>query len=216
MSKGGTAEAVAATARRLAGLGLVSAFGHVSARDHEGIRITSTAPLVAADASSILVVGSDEPPPGAPLEVPLHLAVYRARPDVGAICRTHGPYAVLWGALPRVPPLRHGLGGLSGAVGLHLDPELVCDGERARRAAESLGEAHSLLLAANGSLSVGADLAEALARAWYFEDRCRVAWEVGRVGPRLDTSERGAHYPAELARAAAWANTLDEGKRETK
>ncbi|MCW3041422.1 MAG: class aldolase/adducin family protein, partial [Solirubrobacterales bacterium] len=29
-------------------------------------------------------------------ELPLHLAVYRARPDVGAIVHTHSPHATAW------------------------------------------------------------------------------------------------------------------------
>lgn len=210
-----TAAAVAATARALVRLDLVAAFGHVSARDGDGFLLTSTEPLVEATADSIGRFGPRRAPAaGSPLEAPLHEAIYRTRTDVGAICRTHSPYAVLWGALPEVPPLCHGLGGLSGRVGLHLDPELVCDEERAAAAIAALGEGHSLLLAANGALAVGAELGEALARAWYLEDRCRVAWEAGGRAMALRAGgqevERSAHTAGELARARRWADTVIE------
>lgn len=210
-----SATAVAATARALSRLGLVSAFGHVSAREGERLLVTSTAPLAVAGADSVLAVDPvGETPAGAPLELPLHAAIYRDRPDVGAICRTHSPYAVLWGALPEVPPLAHGLGGLSGAVGLHRDPELVVDPDRAAAASAELGAGGSLLLAANGALAVGADLPEALARAWYLEDRCRVAWLAGERAGALNAAPeadgRAAHYAAELARARRWATTVVE------
>ncbi|MBS1881557.1 MAG: class II aldolase/adducin family protein [Actinobacteria bacterium] len=209
------AEGVASVARSLVRLGFISAFGHVSARDGEEVIITSTAPLATATPGSLLCVREGSPSgPGLPLETPLHQAIYRARPDVGAICRCHSPYAVLWGALPAVPPLLHGLGGLAGEVGIHSDPELVCDPTAAAAAATALADGHSLLLAANGSLSVGGDLEEALARAWYFEDRCRVAWEVARPDrpgpPAAGADQRAAHQANELARARKWAGTLIE------
>ena len=209
------AEAVAATARTLARLGFVSAFGHVSAREGADVVITSTEPMAVATADSVLRVRGGSPrQPGQPLETPLHLEIYAARPEVGAICRCHSPYAVLWGALPELPPLRHGLGGLAGGVGLHPDPELVCDPARALAATAALGDGHSLLLAANGSLSVGADLEEALARAWYFEDRCWVAWVAGLRQPAVPAAAadtgRAVHLPNELSRAGLWARTVIE------
>jgi L-fuculose-phosphate aldolase len=34
------------------------------------------------------------PPPGASLDAPLHLAVYRARPDAMAVLHSHGPHSI--------------------------------------------------------------------------------------------------------------------------
>jgi ribulose-5-phosphate 4-epimerase/fuculose-1-phosphate aldolase len=206
--------AVAGAARALCRAGFLDAFGHVSARDGDVVQITPTSPLARVREDELLAVALDadaSPVAGRPLETPLHLAIYRRRPDVGAIVRTHSRYAVLWGAIPAVPPLVHGLGALSGDVGLHRDPRLVADDAAAAAAATALGDGGSLLLAANGSLCVGADVDEALARAWYLEDRARVAWEVGEraqalTGERL--AERRGHVAAELVRARAWAHDL--------
>ena len=93
---------VAATARMLAAAGLVEAFGHVSARlSGEGFLITPTLPLLDAVAGTVITVDGadavvDDPAGAAPLETPLHAAIYRARPDVAAICRGHGPAMVAW------------------------------------------------------------------------------------------------------------------------
>jgi HCOMODA/2-hydroxy-3-carboxy-muconic semialdehyde decarboxylase len=198
-------DAVARVARTLCRVGFVEAFGHVSARDGEVMHITPTAPLARVGDRERLAVPLDDdaaPSPGLPLEAPLHRAIYRRRPDVGAIVRTHSRYAVLWGAIPAIPPLAHGLGALGGAVGLHRDPRLVAD---------ALGDGGSLLLAANGSLSVGTGLDEALARAWYLEERARVAWAVGARAAALTPAllaQRTEHVPAELVRATAWAHDL--------
>lgn len=201
--------------------GLVEAFGHVSVRPTKtpglvagritemspGLvagRITTTAPLLAA--STVALHGPDDP--ARPLEAPLHRAIYAARPDVGAICRTHSPAAVAWGVRGVVPPLLHGLGAMAGEVGFHGDPQLVTDDERAAAAAAALGpEGACLLLRANGALAVGADLPEAAVRAWYLEERCRVALEAGAGGRPLEgqeLAERIVHTPAEQRRAWAW------------
>ena len=56
------------------------------------------------------------------------------------------------------------------------DPDLVTAEPLAGRAAAALGGAPAMLLAGNGGLTVGADLNQALARAWCLEERCRVPW----------------------------------------
>ncbi|MFA9400747.1 MAG: class II aldolase/adducin family protein, partial [Acidobacteriota bacterium] len=88
-----TAKDVARAARIIAGAGLIEAFGHVSARDGEGMLITATRPLATATAADVHRLGPGaQVPHGAedlPLEAPMHAAVYAARPEVDAICRTH-------------------------------------------------------------------------------------------------------------------------------
>lgn len=188
--------------------GLVEAFGHVSARPANrpgriAGPITTTGPFTAP--STIALDGPDDP--ARPLEAPLHRAIYAARPDVGAICRTHSPAAVAWGVRGAVPPLLHGLGAIAGEVGLHDDPRLVTSDETATAAANALGARACLLLRANGALAVGADLPEAAVRVWYLEERCRVALEAGAAGRALEgeeLTERTVHTPAEQRRAWAW------------
>ncbi len=201
---------MAEAARIITRAGLVEAFGHVSVRDGDGFLITATRPLGAAGPGDVHAVDADGvAPPGAadvPLETPMHAAVYAARPEVGAICRTHSPAAVIAGARGEVPPLGHGLGGLAGEVRLCGRTDLVTDLQTGGEIASALGDADCLLIKGNGSIAVGKDLAQAVVRARYLEERCLVGermdpndgWEAAELDPRSRWFEK------ETARAWAW------------
>ncbi len=213
-----TPEAVAAVARLLARAGLVQAFGHVSARDGDQLLITSTAPLLTAAAEEVLSLPADparaaEVVPeldGVPLEWPLHAAVYQARPDLGAICRTHSPAAVNAGLDSAPPPMLHGLGGLAGQVELADGFDLVTSEPAASLLAAELGAADCLLVRGNGVLATGADLSAAAVRAWFLEERCRVALAspagVSPPDPAAATKRADWHGP-ETDRAWRWLRT---------
>ena len=85
---------VAEAANVLARLGLVTAYGHVSARAGESMLITPAADLAGVTASSVIevplavaVLPAGALPAGVPAEAWAHLALYRARPDAAAIAR---------------------------------------------------------------------------------------------------------------------------------
>ncbi|MCE2530665.1 MAG: class II aldolase/adducin family protein [Acidimicrobiia bacterium] len=207
--------AVASTARMLASAGLVEAFGHVSARTPTGFLITSTSPLFEATADDVIRVESGVsiggPTGTAPLELPMHAAIYDARPDVGAICRGHPPYVVTWGVSTERLPLLHGLGGMAGrTIRTHPDIELVKTAASGESVARTLGDDSGVLLAANGCLAVGADLPEAATRLWFLEERARVAVQVRSAGltpltVREYTWDRRLQDSApELVRAREW------------
>jgi HCOMODA/2-hydroxy-3-carboxy-muconic semialdehyde decarboxylase len=210
---------VAAVARILASLGFVHAFGHVSARPPASgggagrVLLTPTFPplgdLEAADVLELDETG--RPSRGAarnrPLEAPLHLAVYAAQPEVGAICRLQAPAVAAWATTGVAPPLLHGFGGMVEPVRFWDDPDLVADMPAADRVAATLGSAPAMLLAGNGGLTVGADLDQALARAWCLEDRCQVALAAGDRARPLDPEALGRRrrwYALEAARLARW------------
>jgi len=207
--------AVASTARMLASAGLVEAFGHVSARTPTGFLITSTSPLFEAKADDVIRVESGLPVGGpvesAPLEMPLHSAIYEARPDVGAICRGHPPHTVIWGVTHDPLPLLHGLGGMAGrTVRVYPDIKLVKTAEAGAAVARTLGGDSAVILAGNGCLAVGADLLEAATRLWYVEERARVVVQVldARIDPatvRRETWDRRVDDSTqELLRARQW------------
>ncbi len=149
---------------------------------------------------------SGEPPSDLPLEAPMHAAVYAARSDVNAICRTHSPAAVRAGARSVLPPLVHGLGGLAGEVDLCDRTDLVTDPDAGREIAAALGGADCLLIQGNGSISVGGSLADAVVRAHYLEERCLVGEESdpgsGITGEKL--AARSRWFEKERIRAWAW------------
>lgn len=207
-----TPAAVASVARLIARAGLVEAFGHVSARDGGTLLITSTDPLGSATPEQILrlpIAAGEEPGEveRVPLEWPLHAATYRARSDVGAVCRTHSPAAVALGVRGEAPPLLHGLGGLAGEVVTADRFDLVTSEAAADPLAAALGSADCLLVRGNGAVATGPDLKTAAVRAWFLEERCRVALDVGAgtVGRgQAEADERARWHEAELARAWHW------------
>lgn len=200
----------------LSAAGLVEAFGHVSARTPDGgLLITPTTPLrwvnpaevVELDADGSVVGPLDAP---VPLEAPLHAAIYRARPDVSAICRGHGTAIATWATGTAELPLLHGLGALCGStVPVHPERTLVSTAAAGDRAAASLAGNQALLLLANGGLAVGEDLLTAATRLWFLEERSRIALAAPPgAGPSESEpnpwSERLADTLVELARARAW------------
>jgi ribulose-5-phosphate 4-epimerase/fuculose-1-phosphate aldolase len=206
---------IATAARAFAKLGYVHAFGHVSVRGETTVFITpTTPPLARQTAPDILEVDFDGrvvlgDAIARPIEVFLHLAIYRARADVGAICRTHSPSTETWWDNP--PPVQHGFGGLADKLASWDDSDLVHTPDRGERAAARLGDGDGLFLRGNGSLTVGRDVAEAAARAWSLEQRCALALRGGADRSVFDLSElknRQVWYPAEAARLWLWLSQL--------
>ncbi len=209
---------VAEAARIITGAGLVEAFGHVSVRNGDGFLITSTRPLGAAGEGDVIQADRSGAAPGGtedfPLEAAMHAAVYAAREDVNAICRTHSPAAVSAGASGEVPELAHGLGGLAGEVAISGRTDLVTDEAAGREIAEDLGSADCLLIRGNGSIATGRDLAEAVVRARYLEERCLVGQGLGRDdGWRaVELEPRARWFEKETTRAWAWMRWRYGGK----
>lgn len=204
-------QSVADTARMMSAAGLAEAFGHVSARWGDGFAITSTLPFsIAGPDDVVIVTDTADPPPGgsgAPLEIPMHAAVYRARPDVGAICRGHSPAVVVWGTGTAELPLRHGLGALAGnRVSIHPDVDLITTLPQGTAVAATLGDDDAVILRANGCLAVGGSPLEALTRLYFLEERARVAMRAPAGGGEIDWGPRVRHTGAELERAMAWVD----------
>jgi len=125
--------------------------GELIAVSPSGLRYETLRPedvcLVTADGE--LVEG-----PQPSVELPMHLAVYAARRDVGAVVHTHSPRAT---ASPPCPVAV----GVSGSAAL---------GDAVVAAA---GSGHAIVMRNHGPVCFGADLAEALARAFELEARAR-------------------------------------------
>lgn len=159
--------------RTLARHGLVTAFGHVSARSAPGsLVITAPVPLgtLALDDVRVLEVSAEVLPPDTPREAWMHCRIAAARTDVGAVCRAQPPTATaLVSAGVPVLPL-HGLGSFVGPrVPVHPDSRLVRDADAADALVASLGDEHAVILRGNGAVTVGATVAEAVARMWVLE-----------------------------------------------
>ena len=130
----------------LARLGLVTAYGHVSARAGESMLIRPAADLAFVTGAGVIEVplaASARPggtlPAGAPAEAWAHLALYHARPDAAAIARAQPASAFAAAArVTRLVPLHGQAAWLGESVPVHDEAALLRSPERAERAARCL------------------------------------------------------------------------------
>jgi L-fuculose-phosphate aldolase len=175
--------AVVEAAREMLRLGLVSGTsGNVSARDGDKVIITPARLAYEAMTEDDLVVLS---PAGETIEGErdpsserrVHVAIYAARPDVGAIVHTHSVHATAWSFLDE--PLDTCTEELEAAVGgAVLTSKFAPTGtdEIAREAVTALGDRGAVLLGRHGVVAVGETPASALARCVVLERQAEVAW----------------------------------------
>ena len=177
---------VAEAARVLAALGLVTAYGHVSARTGTAMLITPAADLATVTAPGVIEVplAAAALPPGAPAEAWAHLALYRARADAGAIARAQPPAAfAAAAAAPSLVPLHGQAAWLGASVPVHDSALLLRSAELATRAARSLPEGEALLLRGNGALTLGTTPGVAVARMWLLSAACDAFLATRAGGP---------------------------------
>jgi ribulose-5-phosphate 4-epimerase/fuculose-1-phosphate aldolase len=178
---------VAEAANVLARLGLVTAYGHISARAGESMLITPAADLAGVTAASVIEVPlatgarptgalpTGALPAGAPAEAWAHLALYRARPDAAAIARAQPAAAFAVAAVVTMMVPLHGQAAWLGeSVPVHDDAALLRSPGQAERAARCLPDGEALLLRGNGALTLGAAPGLAVARMWLLAAACDV------------------------------------------
>jgi ribulose-5-phosphate 4-epimerase/fuculose-1-phosphate aldolase len=188
---------VAEAATVLARLGLVTAYGHISARAGESMLITPAADLAGVTAASVIEVPlaagalpagalpagalpagalpAGALPAGAPAEAWAHLALYRARPDAAAIARAQPAAAFAVSAVVTMMVPLHGQAAWLGeSVPVHDAAALLRSPDQAERAARCLPAGEALLLRGNGALTLGAAPGLAVARMWLLAAACDV------------------------------------------
>jgi ribulose-5-phosphate 4-epimerase/fuculose-1-phosphate aldolase len=188
----------------LSRLGLVTAFGHVSARAGTSMLITPAAHLATVTESALVDIPLDAPglPAGAPAEAWAHLALYRARPDVGSIARAQPASAFAAAAVAAaLPPLHGQAAWLGESVPVHHSAHLLRSADLAERAARSLPAGEALLLRGNGALTLGAAPGLAVARMWLLSAACDV-WLAARAA--------GQVTPLTAEEIASWRAAADE------
>lgn len=148
------------------------------------------------------VLDGNRPPTS---ELPLHLAVYAAFPDVGAIAHAHSPASVAVGLTHDVLPPAHYLTVRLGGVVRVADYATFGSPELATAVVDGLTGRSAVLMRAHGSVAHGAGIEQACERLELVEWLADVyARAVAFGAPRL-LSE------AELAEADAMFTRLDYG-----
>ena len=169
-------------AREMEARGLVAGrVGNVSVRSGNSVLITPSrqpyarmrpGDLVAIDLCGMRLSGTRP----ASRELPLHLAIYRRRPDVQAVIHTHSPHATAWSFLgePLAPKTEeiayYGIGDV-----LTNPPAPSGSSELAETAAATLGDGSAVLLGRHGALAAGPGLTEALEVALAVEHQAQIA-----------------------------------------
>lgn len=182
-------DALVDAARALAAEGLnPGTSGNLSARDGDGIWITPSglpaARLEDEDLVRLSLGGDREAGDREPSsEWPMHVAIYRAFPETGAVVHCHSPYAMILACARRaIPPLHY-------MIAVAAEDEIPCVGYAtfgsealAQEALRGLRGRRATLLANHGQISCGASLAEALRVAREVEVLAHIYWGTLAIG----------------------------------
>jgi L-fuculose-phosphate aldolase len=169
---------VFATARAMHAARLVAvSSGNVSCRvpGEAAIAITPTSipwdDLQPGDIAIVSLEGSIVDAPGSPsAELPLHLAVYQARPDAGAVVHTHSTNVTALSLLRRpLPPVIDEIVAWFGGEVEVAAYAFSGSAALARNAVAALGDRAAVILASHGDVCVGANGGEALRIAMMME-----------------------------------------------
>ncbi len=217
-------EELALANRILANEGVVDAFGHVSLRHPDQAERYFLSRSLAPDlvqASDILEYTLDSEPVKATdqrhyIERIIHGEIYRARPDVMAVCHHHAPeilpYAITGAEL--VPVFL--MGACMGAKVPHWDQRgefgdtnmLVSKPEEGRSLARALGPDWMVVMSRHGATVAGRSLREVMFRTVYSVRNAALMTQakmIGQVKPlspgEIERSGATNLQPAQIARA---------------
>jgi L-fuculose-phosphate aldolase len=133
-------------------------------------------------------------------ELPLHLAIYTARPEVGAVVHTHSPAATALSALVDEVPAVHYYTAMFGGPVLVAPYAAYGTDELARNVVHALRDRTACLMGNHGAVTVGPDLMTAHDKSVYLEWLCDVYLRASSAGiPRLLSPAQIADVAVKLA-----------------
>jgi L-fuculose-phosphate aldolase len=185
-------QAIVTTCQELSRSGLVvGTAGNVSVREGDMVAVTPSGLRYAELTPELVGVHRlDGAPVEAPLgptsELPLHLAIYAARPEVGAVVHTHSVAATALSALvDEIPSVHYYLAMFGGPV--LVAPYATYGTETlARNVVQALRDRAGCLMGNHGAVTVGPDLGTAHDKSIYLEWLCDVYLRASSAGsPRL-------------------------------
>ena len=199
-------DAIVTTCGNLSRAGLVvGTAGNVSVREGDLVAVTPSGVRYAELTPELVGVhrldGTAVEAPLAPTsELPLHLAIYRARPEAGAIVHTHSPAATALSTLvDEVPALHYYVAMFGGPVPVAAYATYGSE-ELARNVVHALRDRTACLMGNHGAVTVGPDLAAAHDKSVYLEWLCDVCLRAASAGtPRLLPPAEIAAVTAKLA-----------------
>ena len=167
----------------------VDGFGHISARTQDPNMILITPHELGRNSNPEDFVfvdldgnqhGSDEKLPG---ELPIHLEIYKTRPDVGSVAHFHCHHASSFSMSEHaLKPVYFLASIFRDGIPVHPDARLVNDKERGESLAKSLGSHRAAMMRAHGIVVTGADVEEMSAGVYIMEDNAKRAFIAGSMG----------------------------------
>jgi L-fuculose-phosphate aldolase len=198
--------------------------GNVSARFEDVLLATPTA-VSKADVTAEMVItldmeGNKLRGDGGPFsEIKLHLAAYRARPDIGAVVHAHPPLATARGLAGGdfVVPLPEAIVSIGDSVPV-VPYAFPGAPENEALTADALGRSDLVMMAGNGVLACGRDVKEAFLRMELLEHLLRIDYygkvmKPARALPAADREkllEKRAALGLGPAKAAATRRRTEE------
>jgi len=199
----GLREDVALANRIAHATGMVTAFGHVSARvpGTDTFLIPPRASPMLATAAGLLTVdveGRVVDGAGAPnSELWIHARIYAARPDVGGVAHVHAPSCVVLGQIGQTVRPLHNSGAVAGDVPVYERVGLIRTRALGDSVAAVLGHRRAMLLRGHGANVADADVRRAVVGACFLEEAARL--QVGALAAAGGDEGRISFYDAEEA-----------------
>jgi ribulose-5-phosphate 4-epimerase/fuculose-1-phosphate aldolase len=206
-------------------IGVLDAYGHVSARDprnHNRYYLSRAISAGMVTASDIIEYDLDSKPVGGErsdgyLERFIHGEIYKARPDVMAVIHAHSPELIAFGSSS--VPLRnmiHTGSFINDGVpvfdvrkfGGTADDMLIRNPALGKALAQTLGDKTAIILFGHGVAVTGPTLPTAVSNAYFLNLNARVEEQAIRLGGTVSYLERepGAKRPSNVEAAGAAAN----------
>src|SRR5437764_902765 len=183
----------AAVTRLLEAEGILDYSGHVSTRvsgrDAFVIQIGSTSraevtpdSMLVVDYDGKVLSGDGQPPS----ELPIHIEILKARPDVQAVLHSHMEPAIAFTMMEGVTllPMRARASRWKSGIPTDPDPSHIKLVEQGRALAKTLGPHHAVLMRAHGLCLVAESVRALFIDAVHFKENARAQLEVLQAGAK--------------------------------
>jgi L-ribulose-5-phosphate 4-epimerase len=183
----------AATTRLLESEGILDYSGHVSTRipgrDAFVIQIGSTSraevspdSLLVVDYDGNVLEGDGQPPS----ELPIHLEILRARPDVQSVLHSHMELAIAFTMMEGVKllPMRARASRWKSGIPIDPDPSHIKLPEQGRALARTLGPHHAVLMRAHGLCLVAESVQALFVDAVHFKENATAQMQALQAGAK--------------------------------
>jgi len=184
---------ISAVTRLLVMEGILDYAGHLSARlpgrDAFVIQDGAASRAELAPDSMLLVsndgkviAGNGEPPS----ELPIHLEILKARPDVQAVLHCHMALAITFTMMEGVTllPMRARASRWKNGIPMHPDPSHIKLTEQGKALAKTLGPCHAALMRSHGMVLVAESVRALFVDALHFKENAKAQIEVLQAGAK--------------------------------